>query len=65
MWKDKLPQVSIDDGFKPIKKILKKSKLNTYNSTGYLELIANFPVLLYWSMNIIQLDLKQKVFLMS
>lgn len=52
LWKDKFPNVLIDDGFNSINKSISKSKLiiYTYNGTGYLELMAaNYPVLLLWS----------------
>ena len=52
MWKDKFENIYIDEGFEPIIKTINKSRLivYTYNSTGYLELLAaNLPVILFWS----------------
>lgn len=52
MWMNNIPNIDIDQGSKSIYKNISRSKLvvYTYNSTGYLELMAaNLPVLLYWS----------------
>jgi len=52
MWMDSIPNIEIDQGFQSIYKNISKTKLvvYTYNSTGYLELMAaNLPVVLYWS----------------
>ncbi len=52
LWKNTIPDIEIDLGKDTIYKNIDRSKLviYTYNSTGYLELLAaNTPVLLYWS----------------
>ena len=54
MWMNNIPSVEIEQSSKSIYKSIIKSRLvvYTYNSTGYLELMAaNLPVLLYWSNN--------------
>ena len=51
MWKDRFPNIKIDDGSETINKNLSSSRLSiyTYNSTGYLEFfVANLPTLLFW-----------------
>ena len=51
-WKDKIQNVRIDEGYGPIDKAVKFSKLivYTYNSTGCLEFMsANIPVVLFWN----------------
>ena len=66
MWMNNIPNIEIDQSSQSIYKNIARSKLvvYTYNSTGYLELMAaNLPVLLYWSNTIIQLTQRQKVFL--
>ena len=52
MWMNNIPNIKIDQSSQSIYKNIGRSKLvvYTYNSTGYLELMAaNLPVLLYWS----------------
>ena len=54
MWMNNIPNIEIDQSSQSIYKNIARSKLvvYTYNSTGYLELMAaNLPVLLYWSNN--------------
>lgn len=54
MWINNIPSVEIEQSSQSIYKSISKSRLvvYTYNSTGYLELMAaNLPVLLYWSNN--------------
>ena len=65
MWKEEIPNVTIDEGYQPILEKINKSKLviYTYNSTGYLELMAaNLPVLLYWSNKDNPVDLETEKF---
>ena len=52
MWMNNIPNIKIDQSSQSIYKNIGRSKLvvYTYNSTGYLELMAaNLPILLYWS----------------
>lgn len=53
-WLDRFPSVQLDEGSKPIKKLVKKCRLfiSTYNATTYLEsLAANIPTVIYWDKN--------------
>ena len=53
-WKDKFPNIKINNGKKNILVQLKKCRLfvSTYNATTYLESIAmNIPTVIYWDTN--------------
>lgn len=51
-WQEKFPGLALDAGIRPMKKLLKQTKLyiSTYNATTYLESMAlNFPTLMFWN----------------
>lgn len=51
-WMQKIPEVSIDLGRKPIQRLIKKSRLvvYSYDSTGLLESLSlNMPTIAFWS----------------
>ena len=51
-WRDRFPQLRLDDGQRPIDDLIGESRLciNTYNATGYLETFArNIPTILFWN----------------
>lgn len=51
-WKDRLPNICLDDGVIPIKLLIKKSRLfiSTYNATTFLESLAmNIPTIMFWN----------------
>lgn len=50
-WKDRFPQICLDDGNISINSLIKKSRLyiSTYNSTTFLESLAmNIPTIMFW-----------------
>jgi putative transferase (TIGR04331 family) len=56
-WREKFPQVRVDDSKLPIRSALRKSRLfvYTYNSTGYLECLAmNFPTVMFWDTDLFE-----------
>ncbi len=51
-WRQRFPELALDDGRQPIGSLLKKTKLyiSTYNATTYLESLSlNFPTLVFWN----------------
>lgn len=51
-WKDRFPDVCLDDGQTPIVPLIKKSRLyiSTYNATTFLESLAmNIPTVMFWN----------------
>lgn len=50
-WLERLPEVMLDDGFKPIWKVAAGCRLfiSTYNATTYIESFSrNFPTVMFW-----------------
>ena len=50
-WTDRFPNINLDPGIQPIKKIIRKSRLfvSTYNATTYLESLSwNMPTIIFW-----------------
>lgn len=50
-WKDGFPEIQIDCGLKPFRRVLKGAclSISTYNATSFLETLAiNFPTLIFW-----------------
>ena len=61
-WRDSFQDILLDDGKRPMRELLKKSRIyiSTYNATTYLESFAmNFPTLIFWNPN--QSELKSDV----
>ena len=53
-WKDRFPDILLDDGTKPIETLIRKSRLyiSTYNATTFLESLAmNIPTIMFWNPN--------------
>ena len=53
-WKDRFPNVCLDDGAKPIAPLIKAARLyiSTYNATTYLESLSmNIPTIIFWNQN--------------
>ena len=51
-WRDEFPKIKLDDGFRPIDKVMSGARIyiGTYNATGYLEALAfNFPTIIFWN----------------
>jgi putative transferase (TIGR04331 family) len=51
-WKDRFPDIRLDDGKQPISNLIKGTRLlvSTYNFTTYYESIsANIPTVMYWN----------------
>ena len=51
-WKDRFPDVVIDDGHIPIDKLLENTRIyvSTYNATTFLETLAsNIPTIIFWN----------------
>ena len=53
-WKNRFPDILIDEGYTKINKLIKKSRIyvSTYNATTYLEsFTTNVPTVIYWNSN--------------
>lgn len=53
-WNDRFPELSIEQGKKPMKYLLDGTKLfiSTYNATTYLESLShNIPTIIFWDKN--------------
>lgn len=53
-WRDRFPELQLDDGVMPIALLVKKSRLyiSTYNATTFLESLAmNIPTVMFWNPN--------------
>ena len=51
-WKDRFPNIAVDDGLMSIKKLIKDCRvyISTYNATTYLESLAlNIPTIIFWN----------------
>jgi putative transferase (TIGR04331 family) len=51
-WKDRFPQIKLDEGMAPLDDLIKKSRLyiSTYNATTFLESISmNMPTIIFWN----------------
>jgi putative transferase (TIGR04331 family) len=51
-WRERFPDIEIDDGSKNMEKLLSRSSLliSTYNATTFLEtLSADFPTIIFWN----------------
>lgn len=51
-WQERFPEVSLDDGVRPIWKVAAKCRLfiATYNATTYIESFGhNFPTVMFWN----------------
>ncbi len=51
-WRDRYPELSLDDGIRPIRPLIEKSRIYicTYNATTFLESLAmNIPTLMFWN----------------
>ncbi len=53
-WKDRFPDLQLDDGRGPIAPLIEKSRIfvSTYNATTFLESLAmNIPTIMFWNPN--------------
>lgn len=53
-WRERFPELHLDDGRAPITPIIKKSRIyvSTYNATTFLESLAmNIPTIMFWNPN--------------
>lgn len=53
-WKNRFPDIQLDEGNSDIKKLIKKSRIyvSTYNATSFLESFTmNIPTVMYWNIN--------------
>ena len=53
-WKNRFPDILIDEGYIKINKLIQKSRIyvSTYNATTYLESFTmNVPTVIYWNSN--------------
>lgn len=51
-WQARWPSIHLDDGIRPMKALLRKSRviISTYNATTYLESMSlNFPTIIFWN----------------
>lgn len=57
-WKDRYPNINLDDGQVPIAPLIKKSRVyvSTYNATTFLESLAmNIPTIVFWNPDLFEL----------
>ena len=64
-WKESMPQIKLDNGYKNIKPKIKKSRLyiSTYNATTFLESMTwNIPTIIFWNKKYWELNDQAKIY---
>jgi putative transferase (TIGR04331 family) len=62
-WEKRFKNIKLDDGYKPLSKLIKNSRIciSTYNATTFLEtLFHNIPTLIYWDPKYWEINFESK-----
>ena len=65
LWKEKFPNIQIDNGSSDIRRLISKSRLyiSTYNATTYLESLNwNVPTIIFWDENFWEINDDSKAY---